>query len=154
MAAYRGRSTWSLDPTLATTQTFRASPTAYVVPCVLMLIPLVLLLLISIRDSRPQIALILMILLFLVTNVVAARVLKLTFDDRALIYRRLFAGTRRVEYADIIAVHSISKFMGGFGPFVGVELKLRSGDKVEILCKVFPRAAYTALLALKPLGSN
>jgi hypothetical protein len=136
------------------TRTFRASPAAYAIPCGVVLGFVGLVAYRSVRDHTPQIGLISGVLACGALFALGARTLKLTFDRSTLTYRRLFMRTRRVQYSDILAARSVNKFIGGTGPHIGVELKLRGSPNLTILCKAFPREAYVALLSLDPSGSN
>lgn len=143
---------------MAEARTFRASTSTYAILCSLTLVPTLLLIAISIRDGRSYVALMLAFLVFPVACVIGLNTLRLTLDDTGLTYRRLFAGTSHIEYSDIVGVHSTHNIITSLNPslrgvrLIGVDLKLRGGGVLTILCKPFPRDAYEALLALKPSG--
>jgi hypothetical protein len=130
-------------------QIYGATRQAYVIPCALGTIPSVLLIFISIRDHEAHVALIVATLLFPFIFFVGASALRLTLDDTGISYRRLFARTRRVQYADILKVKPVNVYVGRTGPHVGVKLTIRGDRSLTILCKPFSRDAYLALLGLE-----
>ena len=139
-------------------RTYRASPSTYAILGILSSVPTVCLIAISVRDRDPHVGLFLAFVAFPIVCAIGLGVLRLTFDDTGVTYRRLFAGTRHVEYSEIIGVRPTHKSVNSLNPYfmgvrlIGVDLKLRSGGYLTILCKPLSRGAYEALLGLKPSG--